>query len=184
MRSSNHGERPPSVARAIQFKCRCAAISRAVPCFVKSLSAAESALPLLYAAKKFDGVLFERNSSEKSVLGQMIQQLSSCCSASACMLYTLLYTLIHSMCSQETCSISRKTRRSTAPNRKITVRSHSSPRRGPAKLHSQDRAKDPKTPQVDGGDGAGGSPEDEEDVEDRPGASESSSDEADGESRQ
>ena len=31
-------------------------------------------------------------------------------------------------------------------------------------IHSPDRAEDPKTPQVDGGDGAGGSPEDEEDV--------------------
>ena len=50
--------------------------------------------------------------------------------------------------------------------------------------HSPDRAKDPKTPQVDGGDGAGGSSEDEEDVEDRPVASESSSDEADDEVRQ
>ena len=29
-------------------------------------------------------------------------------------------------------------------------------------IHSPDRAKDPKTPQVDGGDGAGGSPEEEE----------------------
>ena len=100
------------------------------------------------------------------------------------LLYTLLYTLIHSMCLQETCFISRKTRRSTAPNRKITVRSHSSPRRWPAKLHSQDRAKDPKTPQVDGGDGAGGSPEDEEDVAERPVASESSSDDAYDEGRQ
>ena len=31
-------------------------------------------------------------------------------------------------------------------------------------IHSRDRAEDPKTPQVDGGDGAGGSPEEEEDV--------------------
>ena len=30
-------------------------------------------LPFLYADEKFDGVLFERNSSDKSVLGQMIQ---------------------------------------------------------------------------------------------------------------
>ena len=45
-------------------------MSRAVPCSVQRLSA----LPLLYADKKFDGVLFEKNSSEKSVLGQMIQQ--------------------------------------------------------------------------------------------------------------
>ena len=44
-------------------------------------------------------------------------------------------------------------------------------------IHSPDRAEDPKTPQVDGGNGVGGSPEDEEDVEDRPVASESSSDE-------
>ena len=49
-------------------------------------------------------------------------------------------------------------------------------------IHSQDRAEDPKKPQVDGGDGAGGSPEDEDDVEDRPVASESSSDEADDDS--
>ena len=35
-------------------------------------------------------------------------------------------------------------------------------------IHSPDRAEDPKTPQVDGGDGAGGSPEDEEDFEDCP----------------
>ena len=35
-------------------------------------------------------------------------------------------------------------------------------------IHSPDRAKDPKTPQVDGGDGAVGSPEDEEDVAERP----------------
>ena len=48
-------------------------------------------------------------------------------------------------------------------------------------IHSLDRAKDPKTPQVDGGDGAGRSPEDEEDVEDRPVASQSSLDEADDE---
>ena len=41
-------------------------------------------------------------------------------------------------------------------------------------IHSPDRAKDPKTPQVDGGDGAGGLPEDEEDVAERPVASESS----------
>ena len=47
---------------------------------------------------------------------------------------------------------------------------------------SPDRAEDPKTPQVDGGDGAGGSPEVEEDVEDRPVAYESSLDEADDES--
>ena len=51
-------------------------------------------------------------------------------------------------------------------------------------IHSPDRAKDPKTSQVDGGDGAGGSQEDEEDVEDRPVASESPSDEADNEGRQ
>ena len=51
-------------------------------------------------------------------------------------------------------------------------------------IHSLDHAKDPKTPQVDGGDGAGGSPEDEEDVAERPVASESSSDEADDEGRQ
>ena len=41
-------------------------------------------------------------------------------------------------------------------------------------IHSPDRAKDPKTPQVDGGDGAGGLPEDEEDVAELPVASESS----------
>ena len=41
-------------------------------------------------------------------------------------------------------------------------------------VHSPDRAKDPKTPQVDGGNGAGGSPEDEEGVAERPVASESS----------
>ena len=46
-------------------------------------------------------------------------------------------------------------------------------------VHSQDRAKDPKTPEVDGGDGAWGSPEDEEDVTEHPVASESSSDDAD-----
>ena len=51
-------------------------------------------------------------------------------------------------------------------------------------IHSQDRAEDPKTPQVDGGDGAGGSPEDEEDVAELPVASESSSDEADDEGQQ
>ena len=51
-------------------------------------------------------------------------------------------------------------------------------------IHSPDRAGDPKTPKVDGGDGAGGSPEDEEDVSKRPVASESSSDEADDEGRQ
>ena len=51
-------------------------------------------------------------------------------------------------------------------------------------VHSPDRAKDPKTPQVDGGDGARGSPEDEEDVAERPVASESSSDDADDEGRQ
>ena len=50
-------------------------------------------------------------------------------------------------------------------------------------IHSLDLAKDPKTPQVKGGDGAGGSPEDEEDVAERPVASESSSDEADDEGR-
>ena len=44
-------------------------MSRAVPCSVQSLSA----LPLLYGDEKFDGVLFEKNSSEKSVLGQMIE---------------------------------------------------------------------------------------------------------------
>ena len=44
-------------------------MSRAVPCSVQRLSA----LLLLYADKKFDGVLFEKNSSEKSVLGQMIE---------------------------------------------------------------------------------------------------------------
>ena len=43
-------------------------MSRAVPCSVQRLSA----LPLLYD-EKFHGVLFETNSSEKSVLGQMIQ---------------------------------------------------------------------------------------------------------------
>ena len=51
-------------------------------------------------------------------------------------------------------------------------------------IHSPDRAKDSKTPQVDGGDGSGGSPEDEEDVAERPVASESSSDDADDEGRQ
>ena len=51
-------------------------------------------------------------------------------------------------------------------------------------IHRQDRAKDPTTPQVDGGDGAGGSPEDEEDVSERPVASESSSDDADDEGLQ
>ena len=51
-------------------------------------------------------------------------------------------------------------------------------------IHSPDRAEDPNTPQVDGGDGAGGSPEDEDNVEDRPVASESSSDEADDEGLQ
>ena len=51
-------------------------------------------------------------------------------------------------------------------------------------IHSPDCAKDPKTPQVDGGDGAGGSPEDEEDVAERPVASESSLDEADDKGRQ
>ena len=53
-------------------------------------------------------------------------------------------------------------------------------------IHSPDRAKDPKTPQLDGGDGAGGSPEDEDDVEERPVASESSesSDEAEDEGLQ
>ena len=51
-------------------------------------------------------------------------------------------------------------------------------------VYSPDRAKDPKTPQVDGGDGAGVSPEDEEDVAERPVASESSSDEADDEGLQ
>ena len=53
-------------------------------------------------------------------------------------------------------------------------------------IHSPDRAKDPKTPQVDGGDGTGGSPEDEEDVTvaERPVASESSSDDADDEGLQ
>ena len=51
-------------------------------------------------------------------------------------------------------------------------------------VHSPDRTKDPKTPQVDGGDGAGGSPEDEEDVAERPVASESSLDDADDEGRQ
>ena len=50
-------------------------------------------------------------------------------------------------------------------------------------IHSPDRAKDPNTPQVDGGDGAGGSPEGEEDVAERV-ASESSSDDADDEGRQ
>ena len=48
-------------------------------------------------------------------------------------------------------------------------------------IHSPDRAEDPKTPQVDGGDGAEGSPEDEDE---RPVASESPSDEADDEGRQ
>ena len=51
-------------------------------------------------------------------------------------------------------------------------------------IHSLDRAKDPKTPQIDGGDGAGGSPEDEEDVVERPVASESSSDDANDEGLQ
>ena len=53
-------------------------------------------------------------------------------------------------------------------------------------IYSPDSAKDPKTPQVDGGDGAGGSPEDEEDVAERPVSSESSSwsDEADDKGRQ
>ena len=51
-------------------------------------------------------------------------------------------------------------------------------------IHSPDRAKDPKPPQVDGGDGVGGSPEDEEDVVERPVASESSSDDADDEGQQ
>ena len=46
------------------------------------------------------------------------------------------------------------------------------------------RTRDPKTPQVDGGDGEGGSHEDEEGVKDRSIASESSSDEADDEGRQ
>ena len=40
-----------------------------MPCSVQRLSA----LLLLDADKKFDGVLFEKNSSEKSVLGQMIE---------------------------------------------------------------------------------------------------------------
>ena len=44
-------------------------MSRAVPCSVQRLSV----LPLLYADEKFDGVLFETNFSEKSVLGQMIE---------------------------------------------------------------------------------------------------------------
>ena len=44
-------------------------MSRAVPCSVQRLSA----LPLLHAGEKFDGVLFETNSSEKSVLGQIIE---------------------------------------------------------------------------------------------------------------
>ena len=51
-------------------------------------------------------------------------------------------------------------------------------------IHSLDHGKDPKTPQVDGGDGAEGSPEDEEDVAERPVASESSLDDADDEGRQ
>ena len=51
-------------------------------------------------------------------------------------------------------------------------------------IRSPDRAKDPKTPWVDGGDGAEGSPEDEEDVAERPVASESSSDDADDEGLQ
>ena len=51
-------------------------------------------------------------------------------------------------------------------------------------IHSQDSAKDFKTPQVDDGDGAGGSPEDEEDVAERPVASESSLDDGDDEGRQ
>ena len=46
-------------------------MSRAVPCAVKR----HSALLLLYADEKFDGVLFETSSSEKkgevSVLGQL-----------------------------------------------------------------------------------------------------------------
>ena len=44
-------------------------MSSAVPCSVQRLSA----LTLLYADVKFDKVLFETNSSKKSVLGQMIQ---------------------------------------------------------------------------------------------------------------
>ena len=51
-------------------------------------------------------------------------------------------------------------------------------------IYSPDRAKDPTTPQVDGGFGAGGSPEDEEDVAERPVASDSSSDDADDEGLQ
>ena len=51
-------------------------------------------------------------------------------------------------------------------------------------IHSPDRVKDRKTPQVDDGDGAGGSPEDDEDVAEHPVASESSSDDADDEGRQ
>ena len=51
-------------------------------------------------------------------------------------------------------------------------------------IHSPDRAEDPKTPQVDGGDGAGGSPEEEEDVAECPMASKSSSDDADDEGLQ
>ena len=51
-------------------------------------------------------------------------------------------------------------------------------------IHSPDRAKDPKTPQVDGGEGAGGLPKDEEDVAERPVASKSSSENADDEGRQ
>ena len=65
--------------------------------------------------------------------GSRHRQLLPCSSVSACMLYNLLYNLMHSMCSQETCSISRKTRRSTASKRKITAWSHFSPTRGPAK---------------------------------------------------
>ena len=53
--------------------------------------------PLLYADEKFDGVLFEKNSSEKSVLGQMIElaQTAFVLLLGECLhLYTLLYTLI------------------------------------------------------------------------------------------
>ena len=67
-------------------------------------------------------------------------------------------------------------------HRKATAWYKRFPPMGP--IHSLDRAKDPKTPQVDGGDGAGGSPEDEEDVAERPVASKSSSDDADDEGLQ
>ena len=48
-------------------------VSRYLPCCALRCSKTLSSTTL-YADKKFDGVLFERNSSEKSVLRQMIQQ--------------------------------------------------------------------------------------------------------------